>query len=86
MMEDDFYEPLSTTNSVGPASRPLFSLFNILSSSPSLLLVAFILALPLVLIAMRPNGGYSEESDDREKNTIWIVPHSTPLIGHWLQL
>jgi hypothetical protein len=85
-MDDDFYEPLSASSYVEPSSRSLFSLLDIISSPPLLILGTILLALPLIFIAIRPNGGSSEVSDDRKKNTVWMLPGSTPVVGHWLQL
>lgn len=84
-MDDDFYEPLPTTNSVAQSLGSLSGIWNLILSSPLAFLGTALLILPLVFIALRPNKKASDESHDGDTGTVWMVPYSIPLVGHWIQ-
>jgi hypothetical protein len=85
-MDDDFYEPLSTTGSVARSLASLSRTWNLINATPLIYLGSALLALPLLYIAVRSNGYSSEASGDREKRTVWMVPYPIPIVGHWFQL
>lgn len=85
-MDDDFYEPLPTGGSIAPSVHLLSGIWNLITSSPVLLIGAILLALPLVFFTTRPNGNSPEQSGDGGAAAVWMMPYSNPFVGHWFQL
>lgn len=85
-MDDDFYEPLSSASSIAQSLGSISSIWSYMLSAPLIFIGTVLLALPLLFIAIRPNGNSSEEPDAGQKRTPWMVPYWLPVVGHSLQL
>jgi hypothetical protein len=85
VMDDDFYEPLSSATSIAQSLGPISIIWSYILSSPLIFIGTVLLALPLLFIAIRPNGNTSEEPGGGQKRTVWMVPYWLPIVGHSLQ-
>jgi hypothetical protein len=85
-MDDDFYDPVSTSSSVAYSWGSPSSIRGIMLSTPYLFLGTALLALLLAFIAARFNENAPDEPSDGDKRSVWIFPYTIPIVGHWFQL
>lgn len=80
MVDDDFYEPLSTAVQ---RSGLISKLWGLILSIPLSLIVTVLLSLPLIVVATRLLSGYHPGGPDgKQGRAVRKVPYWIPVIGH----